>query len=123
MHIEEIFKQGQKPDTTAGMMRFLIGHFRAVVNKILPDLPDDVKNKLLEEDGEYFNDLAYDDVVEAIAHVLLVSNRLYVKGVERPDEKNDRHRFSKVKGLHFMPWEPAIKKSFQDKFNEYGWSN
>ena len=37
MHVEELFDQAQKPDSTAGMTRFLIGHFLPVVHKILPE--------------------------------------------------------------------------------------
>ena len=47
MHIEEVFEQAQQPDTTAGMMRSPIGHFPAVVTKILPDAPADEIAKLL----------------------------------------------------------------------------
>ena len=40
--------------------------------------------------SRYFNNLNYDDVVEAIAHVMLISSRLFVKGQERPDELNKK---------------------------------
>eukprot|EP00959_Pyramimonas_sp_CCMP1952_P448544 9391984-Pyramimonas_sp.AAC.1 len=87
MHVEEVYDQAQKPDTTAGVMRFLIGHFSAVVNKIRPDVPAAQLTRLLLDDPDYFNDLDYDDVVTAIGKVMLVASALYVRGEERADEK------------------------------------
>ncbi|CAK0909816.1 unnamed protein product, partial [Prorocentrum cordatum] len=108
MHIEELYDQAQKPDTTAGMMRFLIGHFPAVVNKIRPDVPPSQITRLLQDDPDYFNDLDYDDVVTAIGKIMLVASALYVRGVERADEK-DNNRYSRVRGTHFLPWKPDVK--------------
>ena len=53
MHVEEIVEQTKKPDSTAGMMRFLLAHFPAVVNKILPNVAPEEIARLLEEDPEY----------------------------------------------------------------------
>eukprot|EP00973_Karenia_brevis_P057466 7993503-Karenia_brevis.AAC.1 len=51
MHIEEIYDQAKKPDSTAGMLRFLTGHFKPVINKILPpDATPGVIAQLLEQD-------------------------------------------------------------------------
>ena len=118
MHIEEIVEQGTKPDSTAGMMRFLTGHFKPVVNKILPDGPPDEIRALLEEDPDYFNDLVYDDVVESIANLMLVSGSLFVKNQMRADEDGDRGRYSEVKGVHFMPWNTEVRQHFRETFNE-----
>ena len=116
MHIEELYDQAQKPDTTAGMMRFLIGHFPAVVNKIRPDVPPSQITRLLQDDPDYFNDLDYDDVVTAIGKIMLVASALYVRGVERADEK-DNNRYSRVRGTHFLPWKPEAKDHFRKQFN------
>ncbi|CAK0800291.1 unnamed protein product, partial [Prorocentrum cordatum] len=117
MHIEEVYEQAQKPDTTAGMMRFLIGHFTAVVNKILPDVPAPQVARLLEDDPDYFNDLEYDHVVTAIGKVMLTASALYVRGEERPDEKNKKNRYSKVRGTHFLPWAEDVMEHFRKQFN------
>ncbi|CAK0831366.1 unnamed protein product [Prorocentrum cordatum] len=117
MHIEEVYEQAQKPDTTAGMMRFLIGHFTAVVNKILPDAPAPQVARLLEDDPDYFNDLEYDHVVTAIGKVMLTASALYVRGEERPDEKNKKNRYSKVRGTHFLPWAEDVMEHFRKQFN------
>jgi hypothetical protein len=73
MHLEEIVAQLEREDTTAAMMRFLVCRFPSVVNKILPACEEAEMRQLLEADPDYFNDLAYDDVVESVAHILLVS--------------------------------------------------
>ena len=117
MHLEEIWEQGQKPDSTAGMMRFLVAHFPAVINKILPDSPPAQVQSLLDADPDYFNDIAYDDVVQAMASVLLVSGELYKRGVRRPDEAHDRTRYSDVKGVHFLPWGAEVRQHFLTTFN------
>ena len=65
LHLPELVRQAAQPDTVAGMSRFLIGHFKSVAHKILPDgSPEDVQ-ALLNEDPDYFNDLTYDEVVQA----------------------------------------------------------
>ncbi|CAK0804108.1 unnamed protein product, partial [Prorocentrum cordatum] len=101
MHIEDVYDQAQKLDSTAGMMRFLVGHFIAVVNKILPDLPPPQLARILDSDPNYFNDLTYDDVVE-----------------ERRDERGSSDRFSRVRGMHFLPWAPEIKEHFRTEFKK-----
>ncbi|CAK0837958.1 unnamed protein product [Prorocentrum cordatum] len=103
MHVEEVYDQAQKPDSTAGMMRFLVGHFIAVVNKILPDLPPPQLARILDSDPNYFNDPTYDDVVE---------------GKERRDERGSSDRFSRVRGAHFLPWAPEVKGHFRTEFNK-----
>jgi hypothetical protein len=89
MHVEGVYDQSQKPDTTAGMMRFLVGHFSAVVNKILPDLPSPQIARIVADDPDYFNNLGYDDVVQALGGVMLVSSFLFPAGRERQGEKVD----------------------------------
>ncbi|CAK0896107.1 unnamed protein product [Prorocentrum cordatum] len=112
MHVEEVYDQAHKPDSTAGMMRFLVGHFIAVVNKILPDLPPPQLARILDSDPNYFNDLTYDDVVEALGGgVTLVSSLLFPKGKERRDERGSSDRFSRARGTHFLPWAPEFNKS------------
>ena len=118
MHVEEVYDQAQKPDTTAGMMRFLVGHFIAVVNKILPDLPPPQLARILDGDPDYFNDLTYDDVVEALGGIMLVSSLLFPKGKERRDETGKSDRFSRVRGTHFLPWAPEVKEHFRTEFNK-----
>ena len=118
MHVEEVYDQAQKPDSTAGMMRFLVGHFSAVVNKILPDAPAEQITKILDADPDYFNDLSYDNVVQAMGRVMLVSSLLFPKGRERPDERGKSDRFSKVRGAHFLPWAPDVKEHFDAQFNK-----
>ena len=118
MHLEEIFEQALKPDSTAGMMRFLIARFPVIINKILPHAPPEQIRSLLEDDADYFNDLDYDNVVQAMGNVMLVASRLYQKGIPRPGEANDKSKYSKVTGLHIMQWDQEVRDHFRNKFNE-----
>eukprot|EP00973_Karenia_brevis_P023199 3194804-Karenia_brevis.AAC.1 len=72
MHLEEVVEQAEKDDSVAGLMRFLVAKFPAVVNKLLPPgLSDADIKQILDEDPDYFNDLCYDEVVQGMANVLL----------------------------------------------------
>ena len=95
-----------------------MGHFIAVVNKILPDLPPPQLARILDGDPNYFNDLTYDDVVEALGGIMLVSSILFPKGKERRDERDRSDRFSRVRGTHFLPWAPDVKEHFRTEFNK-----
>ncbi|CAE7917987.1 unnamed protein product, partial [Symbiodinium necroappetens] len=64
LHLPELVKQSTLPDSVAGLSRFLVAHFKAVTHKILPDKSADELRQMLTEDPDYFNDLAYDDVVQ-----------------------------------------------------------
>ncbi|CAE7282086.1 unnamed protein product [Symbiodinium sp. CCMP2592] len=66
LHLPELVKQSTLPDSVAGLSRFLVAHFKAVTHKILPNKSADELRQMLTEDPDYFNDLAYDDVVKAI---------------------------------------------------------
>ena len=57
-------------DSTAGMQRFVICRFPMVVNKILPDASPEALTATLASDPDFFNDLAYDDVVKAVANIM-----------------------------------------------------
>ena len=94
MHLEEITAQAEKDDSVAGLMRFLLAKFPAVVNKLVPPgLSDEELRQLLDEDPDYFNDLCYDEVVQGMANVLLVSSKLYPykKAVGQPEGARDKH--------------------------------
>ena len=62
-----------------GLARFLIGKFPIVVNKILPDVPPREIQAILMDDPEYFNDLAYDDVVGGLANILFAAKGAFQK--------------------------------------------
>ena len=111
MHLEEIVAQMDNEDTTAGMMRFLIGRFPMVVNNILPDCSPEEIRDILEADPHYFNDLTYDDVVEAGAHIMLVAKELFKKDEPRPGH-NDKSKYSHITGCHNLPWGTDVKEKF-----------
>ena len=87
------------------------------MHKILPEGSPAELRSILEEDPNHFNDIPYDDVVEGIAHILLISTCLYVYGKERKDEHGDRAKYSRVKGIHTLPWDPAAKAHSNHAFN------
>ena len=66
-----------------------------MVNKILlAGLPEE--NADLLQDLMISTTLSYDDVVEAMTPVLLISSCLYIRGKARIDDRGDRARYSQV---------------------------
>ena len=81
--------------------------------------PADIQS-ILEEDPDHFNDIPYDDVVEGITHILLISACLYTYGKERTDEEGDRAKYSRVKGVHTLPMGSSCESPLQPFFQLYG---
>jgi len=104
LHLDELVSQAEKDDSVAGMERFLIARFPMVANKLLPTgAAEEVGASILE--GDYFNDLTYDAVVKCMAHVLLVTQKLFPKDAKRADSDARPGSFSEVTGLHAMSWD------------------
>ncbi|CAK0841640.1 unnamed protein product [Prorocentrum cordatum] len=116
-HTDEVHEQTQKPDTPTGMMRFLTGHFTAVVNNILPDVPAPQVARPPEEYPDYFDDLECDHVATAIGKVMLTASALHARGEERPDENNNNNRYSKVRRTRFLPWAEDAREHVRKQFN------
>ena len=96
-------------DSTAGMQRFVICRFPMVVNKILPDASPEALTATLASDPDFFNDLAYDDVVKAVANIMLISRELFKKvcmcfsslPIHKIARQGTRHQ---LKGATFIAW-------------------
>ena len=54
LHLEEFVEAVQQKESVAGMMRFLVAHFKMVVHKIMPEGSPEEVQKLLEDDPDYF---------------------------------------------------------------------
>ena len=104
-------------DSVSGLMRFLIAHFAPVVNKLLPEGSPAEIARLIESD-EYFNKLTFDEIVLALVNVLVLLARLFREHVERTDEKDQPQLYSKLLGLHTLPWEPDAWESYVKDFNQ-----
>lgn len=115
LHLEEIAQQASQPDTVAGMSRFLMCKFPAVHCKIRPSSDGEAVRGEIEE---YFNLLGYDQVVASMAHVLCITKLLFPHNEARDDEAQSK-TFSKVSGLHTLPFVAAVKEHFVSTFNEY----
>ena len=122
MHIEELIPHFQTKvgkdddDSVAGLMRFFIAHFPAVVNKLLPEGPLAELNKLIESDA-YFNKLNFDEVATANVNILLILSRLYKEQCQRPDEVGHPELYSKLLGLHSLSFEPDAWRAYVGDFN------
>ena len=71
----------------------------------------------LMESGEYFNNVFFDDAVLSIVNILTVMDQLYQLGKQRDDEVGDRKMYSKLTGLHTMPFDTGAKDRFVKDFN------
>jgi hypothetical protein len=116
-HLEETVAQSEKEDTAFGMARFVHSVFPMVANKIRPEGAADVAAHVAEE--SYFNDLTYDQCVSCMAHVMLVAARLFPYGQKRDDADQHPGCYSKLLGVHSLPWEPAVKADFREEFNKF----
>ena len=122
MHIEELIPHFQTKvgkdddDSVAGLMRFFIAHFPAVVNKLLPEGPPAELNKLIESDA-YFNKLNFDEVATANVNILSIFSRLYKEQCQRPDEVDHPERYSWLLGLHSLSFEPDAWRAYVGDFN------
>eukprot|EP00971_Amphidinium_carterae_P226098 4484683-Amphidinium_carterae.1 len=63
VHLEEILHQAEQEDSVAGLMRFLVAKFPAVMHKVLPSGTPEELAQLLDDDPDYFNELEYDAVI------------------------------------------------------------
>ena len=100
------------------MMRFLVANFPIVVSMLLPTgSPDDIR-KLLESDPDYFNNLTYDQCVESMTNVLLVSSKLYPYGEPIQGAEDDKSKYSKITGLHTLQWGPGVAARQTKAFND-----
>ena len=90
-------------------MRFLVGEFSSVVHKVKPDMSADEMAKLLDEDPDYFNDLAYDNVVAGMTHVLPVASQSFPYRVPTPGTKDDKSIHSFIMGGHFVSCGSELK--------------
>ena len=107
LHLEEFVEAVQQQDSVAGMMRFLVAHFKMVVHKIMPEGSPEEVQKLLEDDPDYFNDLEYDEVVKCMTHILLVADELFPAHRRRCDEATGAGSdYSEVRGVHRLSWAP-----------------
>ena len=89
MHLEEVVRHAEKDDSVAGLMRLLFVTFPPVTNKIAPKgLSEGATKELLTTDPDYFNDLAYDDVIKCCATIVRVGQA--VEGLEDRDELRRR---------------------------------
>ena len=113
LHLEEFVDAVQQKDSVAGMMRFLVAHFKMVVHKILPEGSADELQRLLEDEPDYFNDLEYDEVVKCMTNILLVADELFPANRRRCDEAAGASSdFSEVRGVHRLSWAPDAQKTF-----------
>ena len=101
----------------AGLQRFLLAHFRPIVNKIMPEGSPEEVEQLVRDGGDFFNKVQFDEAVQSVVNPLLVLDHLYSVGVQRSDEVTSG-LFSKLSGLHMMGWQPEAKKRYIDNFNE-----
>lgn len=118
MHLEEIERQARVDDSVFGLARFLVAKFPVVVNKILPDVaPAEIQNILLD-DPDYFNNLAYDDVVGGLANILFAAKGVFQKDVPPAGTADEVKRvYSKITGLHTLALSNEVKEHFRDTFN------
>ena len=68
----------------------------------------------METDG-YYNDLTFDQAVNATVNVLLVLGRLYKQ--HQPREGEPAGNYSQLSGLHSMGWQDAAWKDYVKSFN------
>ena len=121
LHLEELVNcVSAKPakDSVAGLARFFIAHFPAVTNKLLPAGTGSEEADKLIESEEYFNKLTFDDIASASVNILLLLSRLFVQNEERKDEENRPERYSKLLGLHVLPFDGDAWKEYVADFNK-----
>ena len=117
MHLEELVALGSKTDSVMAMARFLIAKFPSVVNKLMPTTADPAEMRAMMETDDFFNELDYDEAVKCMAHVLLVSAKLFPYNAKRPDANVFPKMYSEVTGLHSLPWGVDVKKNLVEAFN------
>lgn len=121
MHIEELVglmvggTGKEDDDSVSGLMRFLIAHFPAVVNKLLPEGSPAEISKLIETE-DYFNMLTFDELASATVNVLILLVRLFPLNKQRADEGGAE--FSKLLGQHTLPWQSGAWKNYVGDFNQ-----
>ena len=120
-HLEELEPLlNSASDTTNAMQRFLIAHWPAVINKILPADGEAEVARLLAESEDWFNSVSFDDAILSVVNPLLVLDSLYVLGKPRADELDGlTGTFSKLSGLHSLGWQPEARRDFVRLFNEH----
>ena len=93
----------------AGLMRFLVP----------PDLSAEETKKLLDEDSDYFNDLCFDEEVQGMANVLLVSSKMYPyrNAICAPASGTGDWHFSKISGVHAVQWGSDVLAEHTRTFN------
>ena len=52
-----------------------------------------------------------------MTHVLLIASCLYINNKEPTDGQGDHMRYSKIKGLHVLPWAAGVQDHFRTTFN------
>ena len=117
-HLEETVAQSEKEDTAFGMARFIHGCFPMVANKIRPE-GGNANIAAHVADEAYFNDLTYDQCVQCMAHVMLVAWRLFPYGQDRDDAAENPGCYSKLLGVHSLPWEAAVLAVFSNDFTKF----
>ena len=117
MHLEEILEQSAAENS--GWLDEVLGdEIPVVVNKILPNLPPAEMQRWIENDPNYFNEVAYDDVVGGIANILLAAKSLFPLGRPRDGaEELDKLVYSKIAGIHALRMPPDVLDHFTETFN------
>ena len=73
-------------DSVGGLSRLLYCHFKPKCSNILSEGTNEGIRGILEESGDYFSELLFDDAVGCVVNILAVSFELYELDVQRSDE-------------------------------------